>query len=66
MLETLCVLMLRCHDAVDTGKAEITVLSGLNGKVPLDNLQNRLVVVMLNLKPVKSGFPPLKDAPCLY
>lgn len=38
----------------ETGEPENrVVISGLVGKVPLEDMQNRLVVLMLNLKPVK-------------
>eukprot|EP00041_Stephanoeca_diplocostata_P010579 m.168510 g.168510 ORF g.168510 m.168510 type:complete len:329 (+) comp18211_c0_seq1:20-1006(+) len=39
---------------VDVGEPERrTILSGLNGRVPLDSMQNRPVVIMCNLKPQK-------------
>ena len=31
----------------------MVVLSGLNGKVPLEEMQNRPVVLLMNLKPAK-------------
>ncbi|KAJ9639085.1 G4 quadruplex nucleic acid binding protein [Knufia peltigerae] len=42
------------HTSVDeeTGKVVRTVCSGLNGLVPLEEMQNRKVVVVANLKPV--------------
>lgn len=41
-------------DVVDVGEPERrTILSGLNGRVPLDSMQNRPVVIMCNLKPQK-------------
>ncbi|KIW21391.1 hypothetical protein PV08_01971 [Exophiala spinifera] len=42
------------HTTVDeeTGKVVRTVCSGLNGLVPLEEMQNRKVVVVANLKPV--------------
>ncbi|KIW97843.1 uncharacterized protein Z519_01427 [Cladophialophora bantiana CBS 173.52] len=42
------------HTQVDeeTGKVVRTVCSGLNGLVPLEEMQNRKVVVVANLKPV--------------
>ncbi|KAK5951337.1 G4 quadruplex nucleic acid binding protein [Knufia fluminis] len=42
------------HTQVDeeTGKVVRTVCSGLNGLVPLDEMQNRKVIVVANLKPV--------------
>eukprot|EP00038_Savillea_parva_P031269 m.84417 g.84417 ORF g.84417 m.84417 type:complete len:187 (-) comp9594_c0_seq4:1066-1626(-) len=41
--------------AVETGDGSIVVLSGLNGKVPLEAMQNRPVVILMNLKPAKMG-----------
>jgi hypothetical protein len=39
---------------VDVGTGELViVLSGLNGKVPLEEMQNRPVVLLMNLKPAK-------------
>jgi len=39
---------------VDCGETETRqVISGLAGKVPLEEMQNRMVVVLMNLKPVK-------------
>lgn len=42
------------HTQVDeeTGKVVRTVCSGLNGLVPLEEMQNRKIVVVANLKPV--------------
>jgi len=42
------------HTQVDeeTGKVVRTVCSGLNGLVPLEEMQNRKVIVVANLKPV--------------
>jgi len=42
------------HTQVDeeTGKVVRTVCSGLNGLVPLEEIQNRKVIVVANLKPV--------------
>lgn len=42
------------HTQVDeeTGKVVRTVCSGLNGLIPLEEMQNRKVVVVANLKPV--------------
>ncbi|KAK9498599.1 hypothetical protein O3M35_003194 [Rhynocoris fuscipes] len=41
-------------EKVDIGKSEpITVVSGLVKHVPIEEMQNRLVIVMCNLKPVK-------------
>lgn len=37
----------------DTGKTVRTVCSGLNGLVPLADMQNRKIVAVCNLKPVK-------------
>ena len=36
-----------------TGKIVRTVCSGLNGLIPLENMQNRKIVAVCNLKPVK-------------
>ena len=42
------------HTQVDeeTGKVVRTVCSGLNGLVPLEDMQNRKIIVVANLKPV--------------
>lgn len=41
-------------ETVETGEEKPrTVISGLAGKVPLEQMQNRLVVLMMNLKPAK-------------
>jgi tRNA-binding EMAP/Myf-like protein len=42
------------HTSVDeqTGKVVRTVCSGLNGLVPLEEMQNRKIIVVANLKPV--------------
>jgi len=42
------------HTQVDeaTGKVVRTVCSGLNGLVPLEEMQNRKIIVVANLKPV--------------
>eukprot|EP00035_Acanthoeca_spectabilis_P035401 m.34409 g.34409 ORF g.34409 m.34409 type:complete len:275 (-) comp7317_c0_seq1:6438-7262(-) len=40
---------------IETGSGTIVVLSGLSGKVPLEELQNRPVVLLMNLKPAKMG-----------
>lgn len=42
------------HTTVDeeTGKVVRTVCSGLNGLVPLEEMQNRKIIVVANLKPV--------------
>lgn len=39
---------------METGEPENrVVISGLNGKIPIEKMQNRLCITMLNLKPVK-------------
>lgn len=41
-------------ETIDTGEAKPrTVISGLAGKIPLDQMQGRLVVLCMNLKPAK-------------
>lgn len=44
-------------EEIECGAPEgrLTVLSGLNGKVPLESMQNRPVVLLMNLKPAKMG-----------
>ena len=59
--DSLYVSTIDCGDAPDTentsldeatGKTVRTVCSGLNGLVPLEEMQNRKIVAICNLKPV--------------
>ncbi|KAI9784860.1 MAG: G4 quadruplex nucleic acid binding protein [Peltula sp. TS41687] len=57
--DSLYVSTIACGDAPDTentssheGQAVRTVCSGLNGLVPLEEMQDRKVIVVCNLKPV--------------
>ena len=43
-----------CPAAVDVGEGESrTILSGLSQDVPIEEMMDRMVIVMCNLKPVK-------------
>jgi hypothetical protein len=55
----------RAYLAVETGSGPIVVLSGLNGRISLESMQNRPVVLLMNLKPAKSASPSPVPRFCL-